>query len=126
MIKMIMTLMRIMMLMIPRGMRKRMKARPLGSKRLTSGSPHPTIEMNLDNLLICMSYCGTCPSYPGNKMEALFCASGASSSEITQNGCNCVSCPLYEQCSINNSAYFCVNGNCEGKDTDTDNCAGSD
>ncbi|MCK5736473.1 MAG: 2Fe-2S iron-sulfur cluster binding domain-containing protein, partial [Spirochaetaceae bacterium] len=45
-------------------------------------------------------------------MEALFCASGISSSEITENGCNCVSCPLYDRCSIHNTAYFCKNGSC--------------
>ena len=103
-----------------------MKAGPLGRKRLKSGQNHPNINMNLDSLLICMNYCGTCPSYPGNKMEALFCASGESSNNIIENGCNCVSCPLYEQCSINNSAYFCINGSCAGKDKEIDKCGSDD
>lgn len=126
MLKIIMFLMRIMMQMIPRGIRKRIKAGPLGFKRLKLGQSHPTIDMNLENLLICMKNCGTCPSYPGNKMEALFCASGESSNKIIENGCNCVSCPLYEQCSSNNSVYFCINGSCAGKEDDTDNCNNND
>ena len=115
-----------MMLMIPGFIRKKIKAGPLGNKRLKLGKTHPNIEMNLENLLICMKYCGTCPSYPGNKMEALFCASGESSNKIVENGCNCVSCPLYEQCSINNSAYFCINGSCAGRDTEIGNCENTD
>ena len=122
MIKIMMPLMQIMMLIIPKYIRKKIKAGPLGKKRLKRGKLHPNIDMNLDNLLTCMQYCGTCPSYPGNKMEALFCASGESSNKIVENGCNCVSCPLYEQCSINNSAYFCINGSCAGRDTGTNNC----
>ncbi len=126
MIKIIMPFMRIMMLMVPRVIRKKIKAGPLGRKRVKSGKTHPNIDMNLENLLICMNYCGTCPSYPGNKMEALFCASGKSSNKIEKNGCNCVSCPLFEQCSINNSAYFCINGSCAGRDTDINNCENAD
>jgi len=126
MLKIMMSSMRIMMLMIPVFFRKRIKAGPLGRKRLQTGKFHPTIDMNLDNLLTCMKYCGTCPSYPGNNMEALFCASGVSSNNITENGCNCVSCPLYEQCSQNSSVYFCKNGSCTGKEDDTSECTGKD
>ncbi len=117
--------MKIMLLMIPVSIRKRLKARPLGSRRLKNGQNHPTISMNLENLLICMNNCGTCPSYPGKGMEALFCASGESSHEITENGCNCVSCSLYEQCSIINSAYFCKNGSCSGREEGTEECGES-
>ncbi len=98
--------------MTPRNIRRKVRARILGKKRLEAGLKHPTIEMNLENLLICMRNCGTCPSYPGNDMEALFCASGKSNSEITEKGCNCVSCPLYDLCSSTNTAYFCKNGSC--------------
>ncbi|MDA3941899.1 MAG: DUF2769 domain-containing protein [Spirochaetia bacterium] len=122
MMKLVMLLMRVMMQMIPAGIRRKLKAGSLGRKRMKSGISHPSIEMNLDNLLTCMKYCGTCPSYTGNKMEALFCASGESSNTIVKNGCNCVSCPLYKQCSTNNSAYFCINGSCAGKENDTDSC----
>jgi hypothetical protein len=58
--KLVMSLMRIMMLMIPRAIRKKLKANPLGLKRLKIGKKHPNIEMNLENLLTCMQYCGTC------------------------------------------------------------------
>ncbi|MEA1910058.1 MAG: adenylate/guanylate cyclase domain-containing protein [Spirochaetota bacterium] len=124
--KIIMFIMQIMMLMIPRFLRKRIKAGPLGRKRLKSGLVHPNIDMNLENLLTCMKYCGTCPSYPGNKMEALFCASGESTNKIEENGCNCVSCPLYEQCSQNNTVYFCKYGSCSGKELDTSECKEND
>jgi len=110
---MMMAIMKFFIQMMPRKIRRKTKARPLGKKRVEAGLKHPSIEMNLENLLICMRNCGTCPSYPENSMEALFCASGESSSKITENGCNCVSCPLYDLCSSsNNTAYFCKNGSC--------------
>ena len=115
-----MSMMKFLIRLTPRSLRRRVKARPLGKKRLNTGMDYPAIEMNLENLLICMNNCGTCPSYPGNGMEALFCASGKSDSEITEKGCNCVSCPLYDLCSSSNTAYFCKNGSCASGDNDKD------
>lgn len=80
---------------------------------------HPTIEMNLTNLLVCAQNCGTCPSYSGVRGEALFCASGPSSVDIEENGCNCVTCPIFDKCSGYSTAYFCINGSCAPRDTGT-------
>ena len=120
-----MAMMKFFLQLTPRSFRRRAGARPLGKKRLEAGKTHAAIEMNLENLLICMKNCGTCPSYPGNEMEALFCASGKSDSEIIQNGCNCVSCPLYDLCSSNNTAYFCKNGGCAAPGEKEDNSSDS-
>ncbi len=105
--------------LLPKKMKDRMRAPMLSRERMELGSQHPTIEMNVTNLLICAHNCGTCPSYPDVNGEALYCAGGKSSAQITRRGCNCVSCPLYDQCSGSNSAYFCVNGQCKGPDDDT-------
>jgi adenylate cyclase len=104
---------------LPRGAKDRMRAPMLSRERLQTGSNHPTIKMNLTNLLICVRNCGTCPSFPGIKGEVLYCAGGRSSAHVERRGCNCVSCPLYDQCSRRNSAYFCINGPCGGPDVGT-------
>ena len=105
--------------LLPKGMKDRMRAPMLSRERLELGSEHLRIEMNLTNLLICARNCGTCPSYPGVRGEALYCAGGRSAAHITRRGCNCVTCPLYDQCSRYNSAYFCINGPCGGPDIGT-------
>jgi len=121
-----MTMMKLFVQLIPRAFRRQAKARPLGKMRLEAGKTHPTIEMNLENLLICMKNCGTCPSYPEKGMEALFCSSGKSSSEIAEKGCNCVSCPLYDLCIGSNTAYFCKNGSCSTAGEKTEDTPESD
>ncbi len=100
--------------LIPKALKDRMRVPMLGKERMRAGATHPTIAMNLTNLLICGRNCGTCPSYPGVMGEALYCAGGRSRKEVTRRGCNCVTCPLYDQCSPYNSAYFCINGACGG------------
>jgi len=105
-----------MMDLLPLKTKNKMKAPMLSKERLELGQKHKTIKMNLTNLLICARNCGTCPSYPAVKGEALYCAGGKSSAAIEQNGCNCVSCPLYELCSEYNTAYFCINGQCGSKE----------
>ncbi len=105
--------------LVPKRAKDRMRAPMLARERMKVGAEHPTIEMNLTNLLICARNCGTCPSFPDVRGEALYCAGGRSSAHVTRRGCNCVSCPLYDQCSRNNSAYFCINGPCGGPDTGT-------
>ncbi len=105
--------------LIPKALKDRMRAPMLGKERMRTGAAHPTIAMNLTNMLICGRNCGTCPSYPGVMGEALYCAGGKSRKEITRRGCNCVTCPLYDQCSRYNSAYFCANGSCGGPEGET-------
>jgi len=109
----------VMLDLLPKKMKDRMRAPMLSRERLDLGSRHPTIEMNATNLLICARNCGSCPSFPEIKGEALYCAGGRSTAHIERRGCNCVTCPLYDQCSRYNSAYFCINGPCAGPDTGT-------
>ncbi|MDA3899650.1 MAG: adenylate/guanylate cyclase domain-containing protein [Spirochaetes bacterium] len=108
----IMNIMMLMMYMIPKKIRDRMKPPMMPRARYKAGKDHPAIKMNLTNLMICAKNCGTCPSYSGVIGEALYCASGASKKAIEENGCNCVSCPLYDKCSAYNTAYFCIHGSC--------------
>ena len=82
--------------------------------RAVRGRDHPTIRMNLENLLLCA--CRTCPSFPGGHREALYCSGGKSAFVINEQGCNCVTCPLYDRCSSFNVAYFCIHGQCGAKD----------
>ena len=109
-----------MLKMLPKSLKDKMTAPMLSKDRIEFGSNHPAIKMNLTNLLICAENCGTCPSFSNLKDEALYCASGKSSAVIEENGCNCVSCSVYELCSVNNTAYFCIHGNCGAKDDRSD------
>ena len=104
-----------MMKMIPRFIADKMRPPMLSKEKLAMGRTHHTIKMNLSNLLICGDYCGTCPSFPSAKGEALYCATGKSSVSIEENGCNCITCPLLEKCSSHTIAYFCINGYCSPK-----------
>ena len=106
----------LMMKMLPAFIKNRMKPPMLKKSRIAAGQLHPTIKMNMSNLLICADYCGTCPSNPNAKGEtALYCAIGKSSQPVEENGCNCVECPLLEKCSQNVTAYFCKNGACAAR-----------
>jgi len=109
------------MKMLPVSMARRMSAPMIAKPRLETGRKHPTIQMNLSNLLVCAEYCGTCPSNPEIKGEnALYCATGKSSAKIVENGCNCVECPLLDKCSARSTAYFCKDGACApNEDIDT-------
>ncbi|MHB8846704.1 MAG: adenylate/guanylate cyclase domain-containing protein [Nitrospirota bacterium] len=100
--------------LVPRRLAVKLDAPLMAKDRLARGREHPTIRMNLANLLLCS--CFACPSFPKAGGEALYCASGVSSLPITENGCNCVTCPLYDRCSSFNVAYFCVHGHCGAKD----------
>lgn len=113
----LMKMMMAMMSLLPRRPTDRLRAPMMQKGRYAAGKRHPVIEMNLTNLLICGRNCGTCPSYPGVRGEALFCASGASRVEVEQKGCNCVTCPLFDRCSAYSTAYFCVNGECSPRDS---------
>ncbi len=108
-----------MMYLLPKKMRDQMKAPMMQKGRYASGKNHASIPMNLTNLLVCAQHCGTCPSYSGVRGEALFCASGPSSLDIAQNGCNCVTCPVFEKCGSQSSGYFCINGPCGHQENQT-------
>ena len=111
---MMMKLIRSMLRLVPKRLAARLDAPLMARDRLARGRDHPTIRMNLANLLLCS--CSSCPSFPRVFGEALYCASGISSVPITEEGCNCVTCTLYDLCSSFNVAYFCVHGHCGAKD----------
>ncbi len=104
----------LMMRLAPQGMAKNMAAPMMAKDRLARGRNHPTIPMTLSNLLLCT--CSTCPSFPAVRGEALYCSGGKSAVTIKEEGCNCVTCPLYDRCSSFNVAYFCIHGQCGAKD----------
>ncbi len=110
MLKLLMTIMRF----VPQGIAKKMDAPLIAKDRLAMGRNHPAIPMTLANLLLCT--CPSCPSFPRVRDEALYCSGGKSSVPITEKGCNCVTCALYDRCSSFNVAYFCVHGQCGAKD----------
>jgi class 3 adenylate cyclase len=111
---MMMELFRSMLRLVPKRLAARLDAPLMTRDRLERGRGHPTIRMNLANLLLCS--CSTCPSFPRVFGEALYCAGGISSVPIKEEGCNCVTCALYDRCSSFNVAYFCVHGHCGAKD----------
>src|SRR5512138_2021080 len=107
-------LIRAVLRIVPRRLATRIDAPLMARDRLARGRDHPTIRMDLANFLLCA--CPSCPSFPGAGGEALYCASGVSSSAITERGCNCVICALYDRCSSFNVAYVCVYGHCGARD----------
>jgi class 3 adenylate cyclase len=111
---MIKKILMLMMRLVPRGLAKRMGAPMMKESFLERGRDHPTIPMTFANLLLCS--CASCPSFPSEPGEALYCSGGKSSAVINQEGCNCVICPLYDRCSSFNTAYFCIHGNCGARD----------
>ena len=111
---MMINLIRSILRLVPQRLAERLDAPMMERDRLARGRDHPTIRMNLANLLRCS--CRSCPSFPGMRDEALYCASGISSVPITEKGCNCVTCSLYDLCSSFNVAYFCIHGHCGAKD----------
>ena len=65
------------------------------------------VEDNAENLSICLDNCGSCPSYPGDREEALYCARGPSSQQVDKKGCNCPECPLWINCGLS-AMYYCM------------------
>lgn len=100
--------------LIPGRFARTMDAPLLSRERIVRGKGHPTIRMNLADFLLCS--CPSCPSFPKIRSEALYCASGRSDVPISERGCNCVICPVYDRCSSFNVAYFCVHGHCGARD----------
>ncbi len=101
--------------LVPIRIAEKLDAPLMTAERLARGKTHPAIRMNLANLRLCS--CAVCPSFPKIFGEALYCASGKSDHPIEENGCNCVTCPLYDLCSSFNVAYFCIHGHCGARDT---------
>jgi hypothetical protein len=66
-----------------------------------------SVEDTKENLNICMDYCGTCPSLPGNQM--LFCARDKSPEKIEKKGCKCPACPVHSKNNLK-GFYFCQSG----------------
>jgi hypothetical protein len=67
------------------------------------------VEDTPENLLICMEYCGTCPSMPFPPEPLLFCSRGCSSEIVLKKSCNCPACPIYKKHRLQN-LYFCEFG----------------
>jgi len=102
-----------MMGLIPRIITSRVGAPMISKKRRAFASENSTsVPLTFENMLICTGYCGSCPSNPG-KMEPLYCATGPSAAEVVENGCNCITCPLFDLCG-NSAGYFCRDGVCNG------------
>ena len=100
-----------MMRMIPGLIRKKITAPMISKEFKNSAKKHATgIELNLDNLLTCSDYCGGCLSKPQVPGEALYCSSGKSAAVVEMKGCNCMDCPLFEQCGSDSIGYFCKYG----------------
>lgn len=114
-----------MMRSMPAFIRKRLPAPMMTTEQRERAKtePHP-IALNLENLLICADYCGTCPSKPeGQEGEVLYCATGKSENFLEAAGCNCMECPLFEKCGQNSAGYFCRDGACDPKSDESDNIA---
>lgn len=66
------------------------------------------IEDTQRNFDICMQgNCSTCPSYPKNSGEGLYCTRGSSDRLIEKRGCNCPECPLWTEGGLS-GMYYCV------------------
>jgi hypothetical protein len=69
------------------------------------------VQDNEENFKICMQgNCSTCPSYPKDSGEGLYCARGPSGKEIEKRGCNCPECPVWMDNGLS-SMYYCVRPN---------------
>jgi hypothetical protein len=68
-------------------------------------------EDTQENFNICMQgNCSSCPSYPKDSGEGLYCVRGHSALPIERRGCNCPECPLWSQCGLS-EMYYCFKGN---------------
>jgi hypothetical protein len=67
------------------------------------------VEDTQENAAICLTFCSSCPTYPGIEGEALFCARGKSSAPKKMSGCNCGMCEVQEKYKCRHQ-YYCING----------------
>jgi methylamine---glutamate N-methyltransferase subunit C len=66
------------------------------------------VEDTVQNFEICMQgNCSTCPSFPKDSAEGLYCARGLSKHSIERKGCNCPECPVWIDNGLS-GMYFCV------------------
>ena len=72
------------------------------------------VEDTVENLQICKKYCGSCPTFKGNRLSesppnALFCARGKSSvrSKVKTTGCYCPACEIFTKNKLI-VGYFCA------------------
>jgi hypothetical protein len=70
------------------------------------------VEDDYANEVICIRFCGGCPSYPGVKGELLFCARGKSNSPKPKSGCNCGQCDIWNKYELT-GFYYCMEGAAE-------------
>lgn len=69
------------------------------------------VDDTLENLNICMDYCGTCPSLPTPPNPFLFCARGKSDQTIEKLGCKCPQCGVWKKYNLNtDNPYYCETG----------------
>lgn len=65
------------------------------------------VEDTQENFKICMQgNCSTCPSYPKESTEGLFCAKGPSKRSIEKRGCNCPECQVWIDNGLS-GMYYC-------------------
>jgi hypothetical protein len=66
------------------------------------------VEDTKENFEICMQgNCSTCPSYPKESQEGLYCARGPSKHAIEKRGCNCPECPVWTDNGLS-GMYYCA------------------
>jgi hypothetical protein len=70
------------------------------------------VEDTRENAGICLTFCSSCPTFPGAEGEALFCARGKSSAPKDMSGCNCGLCDVQNKFGCTRQ-YYCINGVCE-------------
>jgi hypothetical protein len=73
-----------------------------------------TVDDTEENMEICKKYCGSCPTFKGNRLSAyppnaLFCARGKSSvsSQVKKINCYCPACEIFTKCGLT-IGYFCA------------------
>ena len=62
-----------------------------------------------ENVEICQKYCGSCPTYPTDSQQWLFCARGKTSKTLDKKGCNCPECEVWEKYGLS-QMYYCIRG----------------
>jgi hypothetical protein len=67
-----------------------------------------TVNDTPENFKTCMQgNCSTCPSFPKQPREGLYCARGPSKVAIEKKGCNCPECPVWMDNGLS-SMYYCT------------------
>ena len=68
----------------------------------------PKVDDTQENFDTCMrGNCSSCPSYPAEAREGLYCARGYSKSSVVKKGCNCPECPVWADNSLS-GMYYCA------------------